>query len=1109
MTSEYRAGHDRHSYIPSGFFMLRTPLLPFDAYAGWAERAEAAAAASGADRQDRPMSERIRDALRQQLRAVIEEPVVQEALYLASPALHAELPHWRQHPDSERGRSVELSLIRYFARMAGRATPFGLFAGWTTGRIGEASDLRIGDLAAIRRRTRLDAGYLNELCESVATHPDIRKHARYYPNSSRYEAAGMLRYAETSRSVDGRRYSLVQVMPEPYLVDLLDHARTGVRYEGLQAYLRELLPDVEADEAAEYLDELIGSQLLVSELSPIVSGNDHLQELIQQFTAITPAQAWGRQLLRISDALQLLDERGVGLQPERYRDIAEQLAALPAELPATSIFQVDMSKPSSTTALGSAAIDSIMAGIEALRHLIRPAPKTALSEFRERYAARYGDCEMPLAEVLDEELGIGFAFGPDSGRDAWHDPSPLLEGLHGDAAGIGVETAAWTELDALLLRKLVACMSDEQSDRGRQLELLPADLASLQASPAVLADAFAAMVSISANDPACTHSSILLHAVMGPSGARMLGRFCHADPELEQGVIAHLRQEEQLRPEAVFAEIVHLPEGRMGNIIARPRLRDHEIGFLCRSTVSDDKHITLADLLVSVQGDRIRLRSRRLGREVIPRMSNALTYQGRGLAVYRFLGELQGQNVTGGLRFEWGPFAVLPYLPRVVCGRIVLARARWTLPVDEVRTLARRDGESRFLAVQEWRARRGIPRYVVLTEFDHELPVDLDNRLSVDAFIELAKSRVNNGSHPSGNDGPPVLLMEQFPEPSSLPVKGPGGRYMNELIIPFARKPAPTPQPAVTQSTYPSPAYSDNDILGTKSVSHPPGSEWLYAKLYASPAVQNQLLAALRRDVIDPGVRSGAVDRWFFIRYGDPDLHLRIRLHGEPQALLQEVLPLLHAALQPWITDRRLARWQLDAYEPETMRYGGPSGLPLAERIFHADSEAVAGIMELYGGSAGLDAHWRLAMAGVHMLLDSLGLDDNAKRTLIAEYRDAYHAEFRSGRNFRKSVSSRFRHESNELEALLRDGLPDSHPLQPGLALLRERTVRLKPIADALAALDADPASVVSVKQLAPSFIHMHVNRMIRSAQREHEHVLYDMLSLLYDRLYYKERRAP
>ena len=42
-------------------------------------------------------------------------------------------------------------------------------------------------------------------------------------------------------------------------------------------------------------------------------------------------------------------------------------------------------------------------------------------------------------------------------------------------------------------------------------------------------------------------------------------------------------------------------------------------------------------------------------------------------------------------------------------------------------------------------------------------------------------------------------------------------------------------------------------------------------------------------------------------------------------------------------------------------------------------------------------------------------------------------------------------------------------------------------------------ALTVSLSELAPSYIHMHVNRLIRSAQRAHELVLYDLLARLYE----------
>ena len=62
------------------------------------------------------------------------------------------------------------------------------------------------------------------------------------------------------------------------------------------------------------------------------------------------------------------------------------------------------------------------------------------------------------------------------------------------------------------------------------------------------------------------------------------------------------------------------------------------------------------------------LRSRRLGREVRPRITNAHNHQTGALPFYRFLGALQSHGANSSAHWTWGPLASAPYLPRVVCG---------------------------------------------------------------------------------------------------------------------------------------------------------------------------------------------------------------------------------------------------------------------------------------------------------------------------------------------------------------------------------------------------------------------------------------------------------
>ena len=197
--------------------------------------------------------------------------------------------------------------------------------------------------------------------------------------------------------------------------------------------------------------------------------------------------------------------------------------------------------------------------------------------------------------------------------------------------------------------------------------------------------------------------------------------------------------------------------------------------------------------------------------------------------------------------------------------------------------------------------------------------------------------------------------------------------------------------------------------------SFPPGSEWLYAKLYAGPATLDQLLRDVIRPIVEAVSRTGAVDRWFFVRYGDPDWHLRVRFHGQPARLHDEVLPALQAAAAPLLDDGRLWRFQLDTYEREVERYGGIEGIELAERLFHADSEAVLALAGRLSEDARGDVRWRLALLGMDRLLADLGFDLDTRRRVIRQARDTFAAEFHADASFRHQLGAKFRPERTGL----------------------------------------------------------------------------------------------
>ncbi|MGE5137776.1 MAG: thiopeptide-type bacteriocin biosynthesis protein [Gemmatimonadota bacterium] len=276
-----------------------------------------------------------------------------------------------------------------------------------------------------------------------------------------------------------------------------------------------------------------------------------------------------------------------------------------------------------------------------------------------------------------------------------------------------------------------------------------------------------------------------------------------------------------------------------------------------------------------------------------------------------------------------------------------------------------------------------------------------------------------------------------------------------------------------------------------------PGSEWLYLKLFAGPATAD--LALLRAaPVLAGALAAGAADRWFFIRYGDPDWHLRLRVHGEPGRLLSEVLPQLHQVLAPLAGPGQLWRMQLDTYERETERYGGDAGIGLAEQVFHADSEAALAIAGLLRGDAAAALRWQVALRGIDLLFDDLGLTMTRKRELARRARAGYEREFGTGAAFQRAVSQRFRQQRASLEALLDPRLDPPAGLAGSFQALHRRSAALAPAAGQIRALAAAGQLSQDLPELAMSLAHMHVNRVLRTAPRAQELVLYEMLDRLY-----------
>jgi thiopeptide-type bacteriocin biosynthesis protein len=1049
--------------MPEEGIVLRAPLFSVDALARLEVASSMDPAGGGSAGAEQTWS-----ALSAALRELLQDPRVREALFLASPALDESIDEWLRGPEDGSGRLVR-SLLAYVTRMCTRATPFGLFAGVGIVRLSGSTSLDLGR-DPLRRRTRLDYGFLTALTADVAGSEQVRAHACYTPNSSLYQAGGRLRMLEARMQGDGRvRYVRTTFAADEALTLVLDRARRGARLSELVDAL--CSSGAHAAEATEYLEELVREQLLVPDLGPLVTGPDPISHLLRRLPEGSREHSV---IADISSALHSFDRAAEPVRPAEYRAAAEGLRALDVPFDISRLLQVDAGRDAHHLTVGPRVTAAMQQAVDVLDALA-PAPTDEFKDFRRRFVDRYGEREVPFAEALDEEIGIGYRVG----RRLSSDGQPLLAGMPTPPSS--AQGPAWTAADNHRLRLLIDALSSR-----KPVELSRADLDTMRdPRRAPLPDALSVSVVLAADSAEAIDRGdfrLLVRGVAGPSGARTIGRFCDVLSSVEACVREHVQAEQALRPDVIYAEIVHLPEGRVGNVVARPLLRPYEIAFLGASGADHEHQIRLDELTLAVEGDRVVLRCPRLGLEVVPRLTSAHNALMGGLPAYRFLAALEQQGVSGGVGWSWGPLQAARFLPRVTMGRLVLSRAQWSLDAAEVTELSRPSTiEGRYQAVQQLRRMRDLPRRVVLATGDRELPVDLDTLAGTELFAyESRKTQV---------------LYEQFPVNEDQPLTSDAGRFTHQLVVPLVRN-RTARAAATTRLLMREDPGGAEGRSGAVDRGFPPGSRWLTVKLYTGAASADLVLSEAVGPLYDELRSSGRIDRWFFLRYGDPEWHVRVRFRVAESSTADAVLGLFHDRLQLMLDTGVVGDVRLDTYRPEVRRYGGAGTFPLAERYFDLDSSMV--LQLLRDPEVGLDERWRLALLTVHSMLVSTELPLSEARHIVQSWRNGLvEQQGAQGQVARRWAGQVYRQQGAALQNLV-EAHADGARLPAGARVIVSeegpRRALLRELVEACSRGEMD-------RPLAPvlgSLAHMHVNRLLRAAQPVQELVVYDLLDRLY-----------
>ncbi|MBE9468438.1 MAG: lantibiotic dehydratase family protein [Bacteroidetes bacterium] len=696
----------------------------------------------------------------------------QEALYIASPELFSETQKWLNGliKDTSRQEKIEQSLYKYLARMSTRCTPFGLFAGVTLLKLGGKNEQQNGTKIKYRD-TRLDMNFACALGQHCSMQEGIINQLKFYPNSSLYTIKDRCRYVEyTYGNKNHRKYKITAVDSNVYLNKILKHSKNGSLIKELAAIIVE--EDIAYNEAESFINELIEAQVLVSELEPLITQTNYLSFLIEKLKKIDNTISIVEKLKNVENILFDLDKQPVGVKISEYYDkIKSIIDNLQISYDEKFLFQTDMLISDISVDFKVELADKVLEGIEVLNRLSIPSQETNISKFASEFYKRFEERELSLVEVLDPEIGIGYPVATGAELDL----APLIDDLLLPRNSSGNYQIRWNLVQTFLLKRY------QQSIKNNDFitELTYDDLKQFSFTENDLPSTISAVIQLLPAEEQGGEERIFLNTAGGNSALCLIGRFCHLSDSLYNYAKEIAQKEKELAGDAIVAEIVHLPEARTGNILMHPRFYDYEIPYLAQSSVGKGFKIEISDIMISVKHHEIFLRSKKLNKQIIPRLSNAHNYSVNSLPVYRFLSDMQLQGKRGGFSFNWGVFAnEYFFLPRVIFKNLILSLATWNIRNKTIEHLFKIKDEKKLLKnVKKWCDDNRIPRWVTLADKDNELVIDMTSVLSVKTLLNLIKRR-------SG-----FILKEYLNCPEYGSVKDRDGNiYANQIILSFYKK---------------------------------------------------------------------------------------------------------------------------------------------------------------------------------------------------------------------------------------------------------------------------------------------------------------------------------
>ena len=949
-------------------------------------------------------------------------------------------PHFYNEIKNENKIKSNYAVLKYYSRACNRCTPFGIFAGNLIINTNSDNNHETAIIDDYDEIIRLDSALVYKLLHFFDN--SIRNDCRYFSNTSAYEIVGQIRYIDYILNENGfRAYKLSAINANPILKEIIKQGRSARTIQEYIDIVLKVFPDFSNAEVESYLVELIEANFLRSEIDYFSIGDRTTEEALVDFFKQKSKQ---KEYIFIKN---ILDDISAIPTIKDYRSklyhYTNLINGLKNNFKSKSYFHHDVYfKTKQKFSLNNKQKKLIQQGYEVIQLLKDNdiSTNSRLQTFTQAFYEKYENNPVSLTEALDVEIGIGYGNllkNSNIGRN------PLIEGLH-IFSNINQDssTLKWNNRDNFFINKIkstnnkIVILSQNdlmffKKDENKK-EILNTPTTTLKCS-------------IYKND-----NKDVIHMIsVNGSASKIIGRFTNNE-DIKVLAKEITEYEQVFFKNHTLAEIIHIPENKIGNIVQRNIKREAEIPYLSNPTNSNS--IFVDNLYLQYINGTLNIFDKITKKNIIPIFSNAFNSQyPSNLPIIDFLLDVQDQyniknnaylNVEKYLKFY-------NHIPRFqYLDNIILSLEMWRLTID--------DFINCNSDIDEYIKSLKVPRFFYIVEDDNTLLIDSGNNEMREILLSELKKKKE------------LIITEFLDESFSSVFKNDLSKsFSNEIIIP------------VKLNSRESASHINNFKLTKIKQEFFPNSEWIYYKIIVAQNFSNELIIELI-NYCEHLKSENIIETFFYIKYFSPDFHIRLRIRSK-NTFQQHIYNNIDKILKKYISKKIISKVQIDTYCRELARYGYEK-ITLFEDIFQGDSILCKAILKKTISDE--NSLWKYTISSILGYCKLLGLVDEQLVDFSTKMYKNLSNEFYHNSNTNKEYNFRYKTIEKEIIEIIKDEKNKYNSFFiSNIASIKEDTI-----------LYLKKRSNEENFYYLDSIIHMHIIRTVNSQNRFYEMLMYFFL---------------